>query len=379
MRIKKVLKMSLYIMLGLLGVTVSAIILFVNFYPTFGASQTDEKIEKFNRTGHYSDGVFVNQIPTSLEMSFSKSISIIKDFAAGVPHSKPEKPLPVIPLDSLTIVSKTDSLLRLTWFGHSAFLLEINGKNILLDPMFGDVPAPHPLLGSKRFTEGLPIEIEKLPFINAVLFSHDHYDHLDYDSIMKLKEKTGHFFVPLGVGAHLLKWGVDYAKVSEHDWWSEVTFSDLQFVCTPARHFSGRGIMDRNSTLWASWVIMSPNRKIYFSGDSGYGPHFKEIGEKYGPFNFALMECGQYDLRWENIHMLPEQTAQAAVDLKAERMMPVHWGAFVLALHPWKDPVERVTRKARELNLPVIVPQIGEQIDLNKPEVQKTDWWVTLQ
>ncbi|MCB0283158.1 MAG: MBL fold metallo-hydrolase [Calditrichaeota bacterium] len=370
--------MSLYIMFGLLAFAVTGAILFVSFYPTFGASQPDVKIEKFYQTGHYRDGVFVNQIPTSLDMSFSKSLSILKDFASGTPHSKPEKPLPVIPVDSLTIASKNDSLLRLTWFGHSAFLLEIAGKNILLDPMFGDVPAPHPWLGSKRFTEGLPIEIEKLPFIDAVLFSHDHYDHLDYGSILKLKDKVGHFFVPLGVGAHLLKWGVDSARISEHDWWSEASFDNLKFVCTPARHFSGRGILDRNATLWASWVIQSVDHTIYFSGDSGYGPHFKEIGEKYGPFDFAMMECGQYDLRWENIHMLPEQTAQAAVDLQAKRMMPIHWGAFILALHPWKDPVERVTKKAQELNMAITVPQIGEQINLDNPQVIKMEWWVSL-
>ena len=370
--------MSLYIILGFIAFAALAITLFINYYPSFGASQTTAKIEKFSGTGHYNEGVFVNQIPTSLDMNFSKSISILKDYISGIPNAKPENPLPVLKVDSLTNTSKTDSLLRVTWFGHSAFLLEINGKNILLDPMFGDVPAPHPWLGPKRFTEGLPIEIEELPFIDAVLFSHDHYDHLDYDSIIKLKEKVRHFFVPLGVGAHLIKWGVDSAKVSEHDWWSQAAFEGLQFVCTPARHFSGRAITDRNSTLWASWVILSPDRKIYFSGDSGYGPHFKTIGEKYGPFDFAMMECGQYDLRWENIHMLPEQTVQAAIDVKTKLFMPIHWGTFVLALHPWKDPVERVTKKARELNLPVTVPQIGEQINLDNPEVESKEWWVSL-
>ena len=151
---------------------------------------------------------------------------------------------------------------------------------------------------------------------------------------------------------------------------------DLQFVCAPARHFSGRAILDRNSTLWASWIIKSEKHTIYFSGDTGYGPHFKEIGEKFGPFDFAMLECGQYDLRWESIHMLPEQTVQAAIDLKAKAAMPIHWGSFVLALHSWNDPVVRVTKKAKELDANIITPKIGQQIVLNEPNVANDDWWI---
>ncbi len=365
------------VIIGVLIVILSiGIALFFYLNPEFGATQSESKIHTFEQSGHYNEGTFVNQIPTSLDMGVVKFSSVLKDFISGVPYDKPEKPLPVLKVDSLTIASKHDSLIRITWFGHSAFLLEIAGKNILLDPMFGDVPAPHPWLGPKRFTEGLPIEIEKLPFIDAVIFSHDHYDHLDYGSVLKLKEKTGHFFVPLGVGSHLLKWGVDSAKISENNWWDEITFENLNLVCTPARHFSGRALLDRNKTLWASWIIKSADHKIYFSGDSGYGPHFKEIGEKYGPFDFAMMECGQYDLRWEAVHLLPEQSAQAAIDLQAKLIMPIHWGAFVLALHPWKDPVERVSKKAEELNLPIIIPQIGQQVDIKKSEKVDNNWWV---
>ena len=361
---------------GILLLGISGI-LFVNFYPSIGGSQSDEKIETFKKSGHYQDGKFINLIHTSMDMNLGKFMSIIKDWIVGIPNQTPEKPLPVVPVDSMTIVSKDDSLARFTWFGHSAFLLEIEGKNILLDPMLGDYAGPHPWLGPNRFSDGIPIEIKKLPQIDVVVYSHDHYDHLDYESVLKLKDKVNKFLVPLGVGSHLASWGVAEDRIHEFNWWDEIKLEDLQFVCAPARHFSGRGILNRNTTLWASWIIKSDYFKIYFSGDSGYGPHFKEIGIRFGPFDFAMLECGQYDLRWESVHLLPEQTAQAAVDLNTKLAMPIHWGSFVLALHSWKDPVERLSRKAEELKVDVITPKIGEQISLNKTVVENNDWWVT--
>jgi len=367
---------SLMILGGILLLVISGI-LFVNFYPSIGGSQSAEKIEVFKNSGHYEKDVFVNQIPTSMDMGFGKFMTILKDWILGVPNQSLETPLPVLHVDSTDIASRPDSLVRITWFGHSAFLLEIDGKKILLDPMFGDFTGPHSWLGPSRFSNGIPIEIEKLPQIDAVIFSHDHYDHLDYNSVLKLKDKVKQFYVPLGVGSHLEAWGVDINKIHEHNWWDESFLDDIQLVCAPARHFSGRAILDRNSTMWASWIIKSESRTIYFSGDSGYGPHFKEIGEKYGPFDFAMLECGQYDLRWESIHMLPEQTAQAAIDLNAKLAMPIHWGAFVLALHAWKDPVERVTKKAKELEVNIITPKIGQQIILNEPTIEKNNWWVS--
>ena len=364
------------IILGALLLLLISGLLFLNFYPSIGGSQSEGKMEMFKKSGHYEKNIFINQIPTSMDMNLSKIISILKDFIGGVPNQAPKIPLPVLPVDSMTIVSKHDSLVKITWFGHSAFLLEINGKNILLDPMFGEVPGPHPWLGPSRFSNGIPIEIEKLPRIDAVIFSHDHYDHLDYESVLKLKDKVNQFYVPLGVGSHLLAWGVADEKIHELNWWDEILQDELKLVFAPARHFSGRGILDRNTTMWGSWIIKSKAFAIYFSGDSGYGPHFKEIGKKYGPFDFAMLECGQYDKRWESIHMLPEQTAQAALDLNTKLAMPIHWGSFVLALHSWKDPVERLTKKAQELNVNVITPKIGEQFLLNETIIENNNWWV---
>ncbi|MDP5139765.1 MAG: MBL fold metallo-hydrolase, partial [Spirosomaceae bacterium] len=316
---------------------------------------------------------FQNLIETDMTMGFSKGIVVLKEFLKKGNNREPSKPIPVLKMDSLDIVKSHPA--KLTWFGHSAFLLEINDKNILIDPMFGDSPSPIPSMGAKRYSKELPIAIEKLPQIDAVIFSHDHYDHLDYESVQRLKGKVAHFYVPLAVGNHLLEWGVAEENITELNWWDEVIMDEITFVCTPARHFSGRGITNRFSTLWSSWIIKSDSLNLFFSGDSGYGPHFKEIGERFGPFDFAMMECGQYNENWDNIHMMPEETAQAAVDIKTKQMMPIHWGAFTLALHEWTDPVERVTKAAAKLKMPLVTPRIGQSIDLTI-EVKPTDlWW----
>jgi L-ascorbate metabolism protein UlaG (beta-lactamase superfamily) len=241
--------------------------------------------------------------------------------------------------------------------------------------MLGEVPAPHPWLGGKRFSKELPIEIEQLPQIAAILISHDHYDHLDYESIQKLKDKTGQFYVPLGVGAHFRAWGVPAEKIHELAWWEEINHENLLFAFAPARHFSGRGFT-RNNTLWGSWIIKGPKDNIYFSGDGGYADHFKTIGEKYGPFDFAMLECGQYNPNWAQIHMMPEETVQAAIDVKTKLMMPIHWGAFKLALHPWTDPIERVTKAAQARKMPIIAPKIGQAVYVGATPMAMENWWI---
>jgi L-ascorbate metabolism protein UlaG (beta-lactamase superfamily) len=247
---------------------------------------------------------------------------------------------------------------------------------LLLDPMFGRSPSPFPIFGPKRYSVKLPIEIEELPTIDAVIFSHDHYDHLDYGSIRKLKAKVKQFIVPLGVAGHLVRWGVDPKIIQEHDWWDEFTFRGLTLASTPARHFSGRGLGGRDTSLWCSWVILSEDTRIFFSGDSGYGPHFKEIGSKYGPFDLTLMECGQYNERWAGIHMMPEETVQAHLDVQGKLMIPIHWGAFTLALHSWSDPVERAVKAAKQLGSAIATPRIGETVSIGAAEYPNSTWWV---
>ena len=365
--------MSIIISSGLLLVIVIGV-LFLYLSPEFGGTPTMEQKTIYTKSPNYKDGKFINKEHVKLDMSMRDMGKSLAGYFGASPLTKPSRDIPVEKLDSLDIVNYKDST-RLIWFGHSAFLLQTNNKTILIDPMFGKVAAPHPMLGSNRFSRELPIAVEKLPVIDAVIISHDHYDHLDYGSIQKLKEKVNMFYTPLGVGAHLQKWGVEKERIVELDWWQEVTHEGLVFRCTPAQHFSGRGFTDRANTLWSSWIVQSENDNIFFSGDSGYGPHFKEIGDKYGPFDFAMIECGQYNEMWPDIHMFPEETAQAGLDVKAKQIMPIHWGAFKLAMHPWTEPVERLSKKAKELNLDLITPRIGESFNIHKLNVLTAEWW----
>ncbi len=372
---KKALKMITLSIISLIGLILIIGTIFLYTSPQFGGKHDKEDIKRYAESGHYENGKFVNLIPTPMDMSFSNMKKMITQFIKGNPNRKPNFELPVNNIDSIDLV-KNESKDRLIWFGHSSFLLQLNNKTILIDPMFGENPSPISWLGASRFSSQLPIEIEKLPAIDAVIISHDHYDHLDYGSIDKLKSKVKKFYTPLGVGVHLESWGINKENIEELNWWDETTHEDIQLVFTPSRHFSGRGIGDNSATMWGSWVIKGKNKNIYFSGDSGYGPHFKEIGKKYGPFDFAMMECGQYDEKWANIHMMPEETAQAAVDVNTNIMMPIHWGSFSLAFHDWNDPVKRVTQKANELNMPITIPEIGQEILLEKITPEKSNWWI---
>jgi len=350
-------------------------VLFVNLSPEFGGKANAEQQVNYAKSKNYKDGKFVNIGNVTMEMSRGDMFKAMKGMFKNDPRTKPSKNIEVLNIDSLNIVNFKNKT-RLVWFGHSTFLVQMNNKNILIDPMFGNVPAPHPLLGVNRFSKKLPIAIEKLPMIDAVLISHDHYDHLDYGSIQKLKDKVKAFYVPLGVGAHLIAWGVDAARITELDWWQEVVVDDLVLRATPAQHFSGRGVSDRAKTLWCSWILTSSAENIFFSGDSGYADHFREIGAKYGPFDFAMLECGQYNTLWPVVHMFPEETAKAGIDLRAKTIMPIHWGAFKLAQHAWTDPVSRVSKKAKELGVDLITPVIGESIELDNLGNVGSNWWV---
>ncbi len=373
--LKRILKKMMITILVIIGLLIVAYFLFTSFYPSFGGDVSKERKITYQKSQQYKDGKFNNTLPVPKDLSFSETLSLAyKFFSTKVPNGRPNKDIKAHKIDSASVANYNKDT-RLIWYGHSSFLLQIDKKNILLDPMLGKVAAPHPLLGGNRFNKDFPLPLEKLTHIDAVLFSHDHYDHLDYETILKIKDKTKHFYVPLGVGAHLEAWGVPTNKITELDWWQDITLESLTFICTPAQHFSGRKLNNNQSTLWSSWVIQSKEDNIYFSGDSGYAPHFKEIGEKYGPFDIALMECGQYNQMWADIHMMPEETAQAGLDIKAKKIMPIHWAGFKLALHDWTDPITRVKAKANELNLEVITPEIGEEILVKNNSNTYLDWW----
>ncbi|CAM3903183.1 MULTISPECIES: MBL fold metallo-hydrolase [Bacillus cereus group] len=313
---------------------------------------------------------YINQIHTDVSFKPKDIIGLMTDYLKMKSKLRPLKNLPILLSDK-----NNESLENVTWFGHSASLLKIEGKKLLLDPMFGDISSPFPVFTSKRYSGVFSLEREDLQEIDAIIISHNHYDHLNYKSIMLLKDRANHFYVPTGVAQYLMKWGVSPSKISEHNWWDEITFDNIKLVCAPARHFSGRSMTDRDCSLWCSWLILGQETKVFFSGDSGYAPHFKEIGDKYGPFDLTLMECGQYDPRWSAIHMLPEETVQAHIDVKGELLLPIHWGAFTLALHEWNDPIERVTKEANRLGVKITTPQIGESIAIKSTDYPSLVWW----
>ncbi|MCU4177341.1 MBL fold metallo-hydrolase [Marinilabiliaceae bacterium N1Y90] len=365
--------MTFIILFALIASLTLITLIFLKTSPQFGASKKEILMAGVAASPNHKDGVFQNAMPTEVMTGFEWS-SLPQYFTNG--NKVPQTILPMKPINLKAEPTLADSITRVTWLGHSAALIEIDGKKLLLDPMLGEVPSPHPLLGSKRFDNTVPVNLDELDTIDAVIISHDHYDHLDYGSIMKLKDKTTHFYVPLGVKAHLLSWNIAPEKVTELDWWETVNVDKIKLTTAPARHFSGRGLNDRNSTLWCSWIIEGTSSKVYFSGDSGYGNHFKEIGEKYGPFDLALVECGQYNEQWSKIHMMPEETVTAGADLNAKLVLPIHWGAYKLALHDWDDPIKRAYKAAQIQCVNLTTPQIGEPIILKSEIWPKETWWV---
>lgn len=264
--------------------------------------------------------------------------------------------------------------LQAAWLGHSTVLLKIEDKFVLTDPVWGKRVSPVPFLGPERFFTP-PFEVEDLPPLDAVIISHDHYDHLDRHTVKKLANvNVKNFFVPLGVGKYLVKWGIDPEKVKEFDWWDSFKIDDnFSITAAPSKHFSGRGLFDRNSTLWASWIIKGSNHSVFFSGDSGYSGDFKKIGKKFGPFDLVLMESGAYDELWKEIHMGPENAVKAFKDLNGKVLMPVHWGTFKLANHPWNEPAEQIVKLSKGA-FPVILPEPGKTISINSKNVVSA-WW----
>ena len=376
---KKILKRIFFSLLSLLVLLIVTGFLFINLSPQFGGTATAAEIVKYGETGHFENGIFINEEEIAMEIDCHSIQKMLRETLQPGPNIAPKQDIKVKKITPESILNKPDSLIRMTWFGHSTFLIEIDGKNILLDPVFGQYAAPHPWLGRRRYNSEMPITIAELPTIDAVIISHDHYDHLDYKSIKQLKDKTDRFFVPLGVDNHLERWEVDEAKISKMDWWEEQEFKELTIAFTPSRHMSGRGLSDQSSTLWGSWVLKGKTKNIFFSGDGGYGKHFKAIGEKYGDFDIALMECGQYNVLWADVHLMPEQTVVAGKDVKAKIIVPIHWGSFTLAMHPWTDPIERVTKQAKKMNMPIATPQIGEPIIVGHSSFPESEWWKTVQ
>jgi len=306
------------------------------------------------------------------KLGFIDGLGVMLRFMFDKPaDTVPRQPIPVHSLSRAQLLAAPDrSLYRL---GHSTVLLKLNGQFWLTDPVFSERASPVQWAGPARF-HAPPISIDELPPLAGVLLSHDHYDHLDYAAVLALAGKTEHFIAPLGVGQRLIEWGIPRYKVQELSWWQSTRAAGLRLTATPAQHFSGRGLFDGNSTLWASWVIEHEDIRIFFSGDSGYFDGFKEIGEKYGPFDLTMVETGAYNEQWPDVHMQPEESLQAHLDLRGKVMLPIHNGTFDLSLHAWSDPFERIAALAAERRLPLATPEIGQHLDILQPHTNHP-WW----
>lgn len=286
---------------------------------------------------------------------------------------KNQKPAFTLPEDkpNLEEFLLGSSDIKSIWFGHSSFILNFKGRVLLFDPVLSKSASPISFI-TTRFQKPV-LALKELPKIDYIVLSHDHYDHLDMPTIKFFKNTATKFIVPLGVGMHLQRWGITKNRITELDWWQSIKCANLEFILTPAQHFSGRKIIDYNNTLWGSWVVRDANNSIFFSGDSGYAKHFQAIGDKYGPFDLVFIENGQYDPAWRDVHMLPEDVIQAVVDLKAKIFMPLHWGMFCLAPHQWFEPIENIYNLAGSRGVNLYTPKIGQLMVLGKTKTHA--WW----
>ena len=373
---RKFLRLTGQLLGGFILLLVLAGTAFCQLSPQLGGTPTKAEQATFTRSGHFRDGKFGNPQPTEQLTEGTTAGAAWQTFFHKSPQARPPGPLPMRYLDSAALAHPAPGLAQVTWFGHSASLLELGGHRVLLDPILVIKMGPVRGVAPVRYNPRVPITAEKLPYIDAVLISHDHYDHLDYETIRALKDKVGMFCVPLGQAAHLRRWGVAAGHIREVTWGDSVQLPGLLLVSQPARHYSGRGLTNRNSTFWSSWVVVGGGKRLFYSGDGGYGPHFAAIGQQYGPFDLAVMECGQYNTRWADIHLMPEQSVQAALDVRARAMLPVHWGAFTEALHAWNEPVRRAYAEAQRHQLPLTTPELGQPVRLDPGEpLPQQRWW----
>lgn len=330
--------------------------------------QGDTPLNKIHNSPQYKDGKFRNPKPPTMNPSFG----MLGKYIFGKEERTPKATLPQEKIDLSLLESPDTSYLKITNVGHSSLLIHMDGYRILTDPVYETKISP---VGPTRFHDEVPLDPTLLTDIDVVVISHNHYDHLNKFSIQTIHHEVTQFVVPLGVGAQLEKWGVAREKITELDWWESYDYDEkLMVTATPSQHFSGRGITDRDKTLWASYVIASLDHSIYFSGDSGYFDGFKAIGEKFGPFDIAFMECGAYNKEWADVHMFPEETVQASMDLKAHYVWPIHWGTFNLALHDWFDPMERATKAAQANGVRILTPIFGQVVEY-PGRMETSAWW----
>ena len=341
-------------------------------HPKFGAYPEGRRLEKIQQSPRYINGAFRNLVDTPMLLDGNSTFSILAgDFFRPLEDLRPNLPVPTVKTDLKALDASQNTVV---WLGHSSYFVLFGGKRILIDPILSPFAAP--VSFSTRAFEGTSLyTADDIPEIDALLITHDHWDHLDYATVTSLKGKIRSVIVPLGVGAHLEHWGYAHEKVREADWYEKREAApDLTIHLVPARHYSGRWLT-RNKSLWTGFVLESENRRILFSGDTGYGPHFKELAQRFGGFDLAALDMGQYDPRWPYIHMTPEEAAQAAEDLQTKTLLPAHVGRLNIARHAWAEPFERISAASKGKSFQLAMPRIGEALQVDEPGQRFARWW----
>jgi L-ascorbate metabolism protein UlaG (beta-lactamase superfamily) len=364
--------------LGKTGLVLLALLLsastvaIIDGWRAFGHRATGERRARMQRSPQWKDGKFHNPQPL-----INSAWGMMKGLLAASPHVGPSGPVTAAEtLDPARLRSAPPTGLRMTWLGHSTQLIEIDGHRILTDPVWSDRASPLDWIGPRRWYRPA-IALGDLPPIDAVLISHDHYDHLDHRTLTAMKDwaKTT-FIVPLGIGAHLAYWGIPESRIVELDWWERTRVGQLEVVCTPARHASGRTVLF-DSTLWAGWALLGSPHRAFYSGDTGLFPAMREIGQRLGPFDVTSIEVGQYHSAWPDWHIGPEQAVLAHQLLRGKVLVPVHWGLFALAYHGWTEPAERVLAAAKKAGVTLVLPHPGQSIEPEAPAPPQR-WWPEL-
>ena len=356
---------------GLIVLLIIAVAIFVIIQlPVFGRLPRGERRTRVLADPHFKDGSFQNLSPTPVKPDDVSYLTITRSILKKNKNSAPGFVLPSVKPDFITRRSGT----KIIWFGHSSYYIQAAGLKILVDPVFSKTTSPFSFVGNTNYPGMDFVHAEDFPELDVLLLTHDHYDHLDYPTILKLKAKTKLFVTSLGVGSHLERWGILRENIRELAWEEKLVIKEgFSIRALPARHFSGR-LFKRNQTLWSSFILRTPTRRIYLGGDSGYDSHFARIGQQYGPFDLAVLECGQYNAYWPFIHMFPEDTVQAAIDLQAKVLLPVHWGKFTLAQHDWDEPVERALTASKGADVQLTTPMPGQSVWL-QDDLPVSTWW----
>lgn len=361
------------ILLAFVVVLIIACLLFFN-QKKFGRRPTGDRLKLIKQSSHNHNEDFENLSETPNFTNGDNMFNVTKNFIFNKDkRSKPEQIMPTQKTDLHTLKSDENILV---WFGHSSYFMQIDGKTILVDPVFSGSASPIPAT-TRSFAGTDVYDASDFPEIDYLFISHDHWDHLDYETVLKLKPKIKTIITGLGTGEHFEYWGFNPKIIIEKDWNQQIELEEGWFVnITPSRHFSGRSFV-RNKALWVSFVLQTPTKKFFLGGDSGYDSHFAKIGTDFGPFDLAIVECGQYNQSWNNIHLMPDEMIPVATDLRAKVLLPVHWGKFSLSLHAWDEPIKLITKSAKENNQQLLTPMIGEKINLDEMPILEA-WWEKL-